>query len=64
MGEGTGALLAADVPPADDPRIHHGVWKFRVSYWNATEDPDEDDEATGSDGMVIAGKARRQAERP
>ena len=23
-----------DIIQANDPRIHHGVWKVRVSYWN------------------------------
>ena len=23
--------------PANDPRIHHGVWKFRVSYYDVDE---------------------------
>ena len=27
--------------PADDPRIHHGVWRFRVSYYDA-ESPNTD----------------------
>ena len=25
---------------ADDPRIHHGVWRFRVSYYDTDLDPD------------------------
>ena len=24
--------------PANDPRIHHGVWKFRVSYYDRADD--------------------------
>ena len=28
--------------PANDPRIHHGVWRFRVSYYDADLDPDND----------------------
>ena len=27
---------------ANDPRIHHGVWRFRVSYYDADLDPDND----------------------
>ena len=34
-------LSGDDVIDANDPRIHHGVWKFRVSYW----DTDADDKA-------------------
>ena len=52
-GEGAGKLT--NPIPADDPRIHHGVWKVRVSYWNGTPPADPDDEATGSDGMAIMG---------
>ena len=29
---------------ADDPRIHHGLWQFRVSYWSAAAAPMEDDD--------------------
>ena len=35
---------------ANDHRIHHGIWRFRVSYWDST--------ATDSDGMDIEGGAR------
>ena len=31
------ALEEADGLPAGDPRIHHGVWRFRVSYWTKNE---------------------------
>ena len=34
---------------ADDPRVHHGVWRFRVSYWN---------DAATDGGVVIVGGAR------
>ena len=34
---------------ADDPRIHHGVWRFRVSYYQE----DSDDEMEGMQGKVI-----------
>ena len=37
------ALITMDfMVPADDPRIHHGVWRFRVSYYDADLDPDND----------------------
>ena len=36
--------------PANDPRIHHGVWRFRVSYWNH--------DATDAAGETIIGGAR------
>ena len=35
--------------PANDPRIHHGVWRFRVAYY----DEDSDDDTTGNQGAVI-----------
>ena len=28
------AITAVRCYLANDPRIHHGVWKFRVSYWD------------------------------
>ena len=28
---------------ANDPRIHHGVWRFRVSYWDDTMDDSSGD---------------------
>ena len=36
VGSGSGAKMLGedDVLDADDPRIHHGVWEFRVSYWS------------------------------
>ena len=35
--------MMTDPPiPANDPRIHHGVWRFRVSYYDADLDPDND----------------------
>ena len=34
-----------DPIPANDPRIHHGVWRFRVSYYDADLDPDNDIDA-------------------
>ena len=42
---------------ANDPRIHHGVWKVRVSYWNQGNGvaADPDDKATTSAGAVIQG---------
>ena len=33
---------------ANDPRIHHGVWRFRVSYHDSTVDADDDGEAEGA----------------
>ena len=36
------ATLTTDALPANDPRIHHGVWRFRVSYYDADLDPDND----------------------
>ena len=30
---------------ANDPRIHHGVWRFRVSYYDADLDPAGDIDA-------------------
>ena len=39
----SGALLA------NDPRIHHGVWRFRVSYYQM----DSDDTMDGDQGKVI-----------
>ena len=30
---------------ANDPRIHHGVWRFRVSYYDADLDPNNDIDA-------------------
>ena len=39
--------------PAADPRIHHGVWRFRVSYW------DYDAMTTdGESSVAIKGGAR------
>ena len=35
--------------PANDPRIHHGVWRFRVSYYQL----DSDDVMDGDQGKVI-----------
>ena len=35
--------------PANDPRIHHGVWRFRVSYYQE----DSDDAMEGMQGKVI-----------
>ena len=34
--------MNSDALPANDPRIHHGVWRFRVSYYDADLDPDND----------------------
>ena len=34
---------------ANDPRIHHGVWRFRVSYYQE----DSDDTMDGNQGKVI-----------
>ena len=38
-----GSMMDSGIIEADDPRIHHGVWRFRVSYWNhdAMDDADE-----------------------
>ena len=36
--------------PADDPRIHHGVWRFRVSYWN--HDAKDKDDVLIMDGEI------------
>ena len=33
---------------ANDPRIHNGVWRFRVSYHDSTVDADDDGEAEGA----------------
>ena len=38
----TDDTMGEDVLAANDPRIHHGVWKFRVSYYDADLDPDDD----------------------
>jgi hypothetical protein len=40
------ATLTSDALPANDPRIHHGVWRFRVSYY-------DQDGGDDSDGAVI-----------
>ena len=36
------ATLMTEALAANDPRIHHGVWRFRVSYYDADLDPDSD----------------------
>ena len=36
--------------PANDPRIHHGVWRFRVSYYDADD---------GTDGRQLKTWAKR-----
>ena len=53
-GAGSDTLPTDDAIDANDPRIHHGVWKFRVSYWD-TDAVDPDDEATDLDGEAIEG---------
>ena len=42
--------------PANDPRIHHGVWRFRVSYYQADQDPDNTIEAVNP--VVIGSPSR------
>ena len=50
-------------PLANDPRIHHGVWRFRVSYWNKAVQ-DDACEATGLGALEHHGWcAHRHAER-
>ena len=41
--------------PAGDPRIHHGVWRFRVAYYNTDPDgmPSTDDAAVIGDESAI-----------
>ena len=34
--------MMSEALAANDPRIHHGVWRFRVSYYDADLDPDGD----------------------
>ena len=41
--------MMSEALSANDPRIHHGVWRFRVSYY----DMDSDEEMTGDQGKVI-----------
>ena len=44
-----GATMMSEALSANDPRIHHGVWRFRVSYYQE----DSDAEMTGTQGKVI-----------
>ena len=37
---GSGVLPRMALFDADDPRIHHGIWQFRVSYYKAGVDAD------------------------
>ena len=39
------------LPAADDPRIHHGVWRFRVSYYDTDSRPMKNDKP--GDAAVI-----------
>ena len=41
--------------PANDPRIHHGVWKFRVSYYDKGDRRPDADPADGQSALI--GKA-------
>ena len=41
--------MMSEALSANDPRIHHGVWRFRVSYYQM----DSDDDTTGDQGKVI-----------
>ena len=41
--------MTSEPLPANDPRIHHGVWRFRVSYYQQDSDADMD----GDQGKVI-----------
>ena len=42
-------VMTSEALSANDPRIHHGVWVFRVSYYQMDSDADED----GDQGKVI-----------
>ena len=42
-------VMMSEALSANDPRIHHGVWKFRVSYYQQDSDATED----GDQGKVI-----------
>ena len=37
-----GITIKTEGAPANDPRIHHGVWRFRVSYYDSASDTDDD----------------------
>ena len=41
--------MMSEALSANDPRIHHGVWRFRVSYYQE----DSDDVMEGMQGKVI-----------
>ena len=41
--------MMSEALSANDPRIHHGVWRFRVSYYQE----DSDDDMEGMQGKVI-----------
>ena len=43
----------AEALDANDPRIHHGVWRFRVAYWNHAA-MDSADPPAPMDGMQCA----------
>ena len=54
--DATAKVMGLDVAmelsvPANDPRIHHGVWRFRVSYYNS--DVVSDDAAVIGDASAI-----------
>ena len=42
-------VMMSEALSANDPRIHHGVWRFRVSYYQMDSDADMD----GDQGKVI-----------
>ena len=37
-----GVTTLVEALDADDPRIHHGVWQFRVSYWSEMSEDGKD----------------------
>ena len=39
LGQGSVTLPGEEIFDADDPRIHHGVWRFRLSYWSTAVKP-------------------------
>ena len=43
------SAMMSEALSANDPRIHHGVWRFRVSYYQM----DSDDTMDGDQGKVI-----------
>ena len=47
------ASMTSGPLPANDPRIHHGVWRFRVSYYNSnTEDTTKDAAVIGTASAI------------